>query len=263
MVRRAGRWRARRVEARARPRRRDMPARTASRPSISSWPCSCGRSQGLSDAARLDAPPDRSSLWAGLFDLRDTLLGSTVDDLRALAARRPPVRGDRCNGMPPRITVVGSVNLDLVVRGRAAAAAGGDGRRRRRSRVPGGKGANQAVACARLGADVTLVVRGRARPFADEALAGLREGGVTLDAARTDAADRSRGDPGRRGGRDHDRGRARRQRGARRGRAAAARRGALPARGARRGGARGLGGVRRALLPERRARAAASLSTPT
>jgi hypothetical protein len=42
--------------------------------------------QGLEDAARLDAAPDRSSLWAGLFDLRDTLLGSTVDDLRALAA---------------------------------------------------------------------------------------------------------------------------------------------------------------------------------
>jgi hypothetical protein len=42
--------------------------------------------EGLSDAARMGASPDRSSLWAGLFDLRDTLLGSTVDDLRALAA---------------------------------------------------------------------------------------------------------------------------------------------------------------------------------
>lgn len=42
--------------------------------------------EGLTTAASLDAPPDRSSLWAGLFDLRDTLLGSTVDDLRALAA---------------------------------------------------------------------------------------------------------------------------------------------------------------------------------
>jgi hypothetical protein len=42
--------------------------------------------EGLSDAARLHSAPDRSSLWAGLFDLRDTLLGSTVDDLRALAA---------------------------------------------------------------------------------------------------------------------------------------------------------------------------------
>ena len=42
--------------------------------------------EGLTTAASLDAVPDRSSLWAGLFDLRDTLLGSTVDDLRALAA---------------------------------------------------------------------------------------------------------------------------------------------------------------------------------
>ena len=42
--------------------------------------------EGLADCARLDSAPDRSSLWAGLFDLRDTLLGSTVDDLRALAA---------------------------------------------------------------------------------------------------------------------------------------------------------------------------------
>ena len=42
--------------------------------------------EGLATAASMDAAPDRSSLWAGLFDLQDTLLGSTVDDLRALAA---------------------------------------------------------------------------------------------------------------------------------------------------------------------------------
>jgi hypothetical protein len=42
--------------------------------------------QGLADAARIDSTLDRSSLWAGLFDLRENLLGSTVDDLRALAA---------------------------------------------------------------------------------------------------------------------------------------------------------------------------------
>jgi hypothetical protein len=42
--------------------------------------------EGLTTAASLDAAPDKSSLWAGLFDLQDTLLGSTVDDLRALAA---------------------------------------------------------------------------------------------------------------------------------------------------------------------------------
>jgi hypothetical protein len=42
--------------------------------------------EGLADAARLDATPDRSALWAGLFDLRDTLLGSTLTDARYLAA---------------------------------------------------------------------------------------------------------------------------------------------------------------------------------
>jgi hypothetical protein len=41
--------------------------------------------QGLADMARIDAAPDRSSLWAGLFDLRENLEGA-VGDLRALAA---------------------------------------------------------------------------------------------------------------------------------------------------------------------------------
>ena len=41
--------------------------------------------QGLDDAARLDAVPDRSSLWAGLFDLRENLERAALD-LRALAA---------------------------------------------------------------------------------------------------------------------------------------------------------------------------------
>jgi hypothetical protein len=42
--------------------------------------------EGLSDAVRLRLAPDRSSLWAGLFDLRENLLGRTLEDLRALAA---------------------------------------------------------------------------------------------------------------------------------------------------------------------------------
>jgi hypothetical protein len=41
---------------------------------------------GLDDAARIRSAPDRSSLWAGLFDLRENLLGRAVEDLRALAA---------------------------------------------------------------------------------------------------------------------------------------------------------------------------------
>jgi hypothetical protein len=42
--------------------------------------------EGLTAAARFDSPLDRSSLWAGLFDLRENLLGRTLEDLRALAA---------------------------------------------------------------------------------------------------------------------------------------------------------------------------------
>src|ERR671914_646882 len=40
--------------------------------------------EGLSAAARLDSAPERSSLWAGLFDLRENLLNGTLEDLRAL-----------------------------------------------------------------------------------------------------------------------------------------------------------------------------------
>jgi hypothetical protein len=42
--------------------------------------------EGLTAAARFGSEPDRSSLWAGLFDLRENLLGRAVEDLRALAA---------------------------------------------------------------------------------------------------------------------------------------------------------------------------------
>ena len=42
--------------------------------------------QGLTDSARIESVPDRGSLWAGLFDLRENLLDGCLDDLRALAA---------------------------------------------------------------------------------------------------------------------------------------------------------------------------------
>ena len=42
--------------------------------------------EGLTTSVRLGTAPDRSSLWAGLFDLRENLLNGTLDDLRALAA---------------------------------------------------------------------------------------------------------------------------------------------------------------------------------
>ena len=42
--------------------------------------------EGLTTSARMDAAPTRTSLWAGLFDLRENLLERALVDLRALAA---------------------------------------------------------------------------------------------------------------------------------------------------------------------------------
>lgn len=42
--------------------------------------------EGLRVSAEMGSGPDHASLWAGLFDLRENLLGRTLDDLRALAA---------------------------------------------------------------------------------------------------------------------------------------------------------------------------------
>jgi ribokinase len=78
----------------------------------------------------------------------------------------------------PRLTVVGSINLDLVVRGARLPRPGETVTGASFSRGPGGKGANQAVAAARLGAEVTMVGCVGRDGFADEALAGLREAGV-------------------------------------------------------------------------------------
>ena len=70
----------------------------------------------------------------------------------------------------PSITVVGSVNLDLVARVERLPRPGETVTDATFARVKGGKGANQAVACARLGADVTLVCAVGEDAFADEAL---------------------------------------------------------------------------------------------
>ena len=42
--------------------------------------------EGLTTAAQVELDLDRSSLWAGLFDLRENLLDRALVDLRALAA---------------------------------------------------------------------------------------------------------------------------------------------------------------------------------
>ena len=78
----------------------------------------------------------------------------------------------------PRISVIGSSNMDLVVRSARIPAVGetilgGDF-----IMVPGGKGANQAVAAAKLGAEVFFIARLGRDIFAAQSLANFEKVGV-------------------------------------------------------------------------------------
>jgi ribokinase len=84
--------------------------------------------------------------------------------------------------LPPSVTVVGSVNLDLVARVERLPRPGETVTGATFNRVRGGKGANQAVACARLGADVTFVCAVGVDAFAGEALP--EESGLLVQAQR-------------------------------------------------------------------------------
>jgi glycogen synthase len=78
----------------------------------------------------------------------------------------------------PVITVVGSVNLDLVAAAPKLPAPGETVTGASLARHPGGKGANQALAARRLGAEVFLHARVGADAMAEEALALLRGRGI-------------------------------------------------------------------------------------
>lgn len=85
------------------------------------------------------------------------------------------------------IVVVGSVNLDIVASVEVLPVAGETVTGASLSQFPGGKGANQALAAKRLGADVALVARVGNDANADEALALLSAGGVDLEHCTRDA----------------------------------------------------------------------------
>ena len=109
--------------------------------------------QGLSDAARLEAAARR--VLAVGRPLRPARQPARLDGRRPAGPCRLALAGvarARASPSSGRSTSTSSP-------GRAAAAAGGDGHGAAFARVPGGKGANQAVASARLGADVRSSAR--------------------------------------------------------------------------------------------------------
>ncbi|MBB5869781.1 ribokinase [Allocatelliglobosispora scoriae] len=83
-----------------------------------------------------------------------------------------------------KIVVVGSTNLDLVATTPALPRPGETVLGHRFSTVPGGKGANQAIAAARAGADALFLGAVGDDPFADQLRANLAEAGVDLSLLR-------------------------------------------------------------------------------
>ena len=80
--------------------------------------------------------------------------------------------------MKPRIVVVGSLNMDLVVRSERLPRPGETVVGLDFRQAPGGKGANQAVAAARLGAEVTMIGRVGADPFGQQLTRSLASHGI-------------------------------------------------------------------------------------
>ena len=76
------------------------------------------------------------------------------------------------------IVVVGSLNMDLIIRSPRIPKPGETILGGEFHTAPGGKGANQAVAAARLGGKVAMVGRVGTDPFGDNLLANLKAAGV-------------------------------------------------------------------------------------
>jgi len=88
----------------------------------------------------------------------------------------------------PHIVVVGSSNTDMVVKTRRIPGVGETVVGGQFVMAAGGKGANQAVAAARLGAEVAFVTKVGRDMFGDRAIAGYRAEGIATDHIFRDAS---------------------------------------------------------------------------
>jgi ribokinase len=84
------------------------------------------------------------------------------------------------------IVVVGSINMDLVVKTWRIPIPGETVRGEDLQLIPGGKGANQAVAAARLGASVSMIGRVGRDAFGERLLGELSAQGVKTETVRRD-----------------------------------------------------------------------------
>ncbi|WP_338487510.1 ribokinase [Pseudomonas trivialis] len=87
--------------------------------------------------------------------------------------------------MPAKVVVVGSLNMDLVTRASRLPRAGETLIGQSFSTVPGGKGANQAVASARLGAEVAMIGCVGTDAYGDQLRDALLVEGIDCQAVST------------------------------------------------------------------------------
>ena len=88
--------------------------------------------------------------------------------------------------MPPRVLVVGSINMDLIVRCCTVPQVGETVHGDEFTTAYGGKGANQAVACSRLGAQTTMVGRVGNDDFGRTLRSALQHEAVNVDHVSAD-----------------------------------------------------------------------------
>ena len=81
---------------------------------------------------------------------------------------------------PPRIAVIGSLNMDVVVEAPRQPKMGETISGDHVHFIPGGKGANQAVACARLGAQTSMIGSLGRDAFGDSLEQAMKQEGIQV-----------------------------------------------------------------------------------